>query len=247
MDRRYSKEYIEGLESEIAELRHALDQARSSEPSTSPAVLSEGKVDGTSISDEQRVPHDKENSPTDSLIDRLCGMKPRMNSNSDGQSRYFGPTSSLHLTETPSSISSYGNSFYCNDIDFSASIPESLQQDLLELYWSYQHSVLPVIHKDAFLSGMECGRGPHYSKCLLLCILASGARISTRPQMRALSIPTNDMEKGERRPLLKAAEEALEKELMNPSITTIQSLLLMSVMYCIQSNDSKGWMLSGIA
>ena len=159
-------------------------------------------------------------------------MKRRVNSNSDGQTRYFGPTSSLHLTETPSSISSYSNNLSCNDIDLTKGIPEALQQYLLELYWSYQHSVLPLVHKEAFLDSLQTGRGPYYSRSLLLSILASGARISARPDIRAYAIPTDDDEKNEPRPLMKLAEEALEKESRNPSITTIQSLLLLSVMHC---------------
>lgn len=232
------------MESEIAELRQALDQARGSEPATSPTQRSESQSTAVAVTDGLGGSPDKESSPPDSLIERLCGMKRRMNSNGDGQSRYFGPTSSLHLTETPSSISCYGQ-FSGSDVDVDKGIPESLQQELLDLYWSYQHSVLPCIHKEAFLAGMESGRGPYFSRSLLLCILASGARISSRPHIRALAIPTDEDDKSERRPLLKQAEEALEKEITNPSITTIQSLLLLSVVYCIQSNDSKGWMLSG--
>ena len=44
---------------------------------------------------------------------------------------------------------------------------------------------------------------------------------------------------------MRLAEEAFESELKNPSITTIQSMLLLSVLNCIQSIDAKGWMLSG--
>lgn len=175
-------------------------------------------------------------------------MKRRVNSHSEGQTRFFGPTSSLHLTETPSSISHYGSTnFVGSDIDVDHGISEPLQTYLLDLYWQYQHSVLPVVHREAFLAGVETGRGPYYSRCLLLCILASGARISGRPEIRALAIPTEDCDKDEPRPLMKQAEDALEKEISNPTTTTIQSLLLLSVLYCIQSNDSKGWMLSGTA
>ena len=228
-------------------MRQALQQAHSSDSGRSPTLLSESKDDSIMVPEEAISPTEDSSSPSDNLIDRLCGMKPRMNSNGDGSTRYFGPTSSLHFTETPSSISSYGNGLLCNDIDFSKSIPEPLQHHLLDLYWSYQHSVLPVIHKEAFLAGLEPGHGPYFSRCLLLCILASGSRISTSPHVRSLSIPSDDADKNDRRPLLKAAEEALEKEIMSPSITTIQSLLLLSVIHCIQSNDSKGWMLSGNA
>lgn len=191
------------------------------------------------------TPPEKEASPSDNLIDRLCSMKRRVSSNTDGQARYFGPTSCLHFTETPASITSYSQSIAESEIDLDKGIPEALQQYLLDLYWSYQHSVLPVVHKEAFLSGLQTGRGPYYSRCLLLSLLAAGARISALPQIRNLSIAVDDVDKELRRPLFKQAEEALEKEIINPSVTTIQSLLLLSVMHCGQSNDSKGWMLSG--
>jgi hypothetical protein len=46
---------------------------------------------------------------------------------------------------------------------------------------------------------------------------------------------------------MRLAEQAFENELKNPSITTIQSMLLLSVLNCIQSIDAKGWMLSGMS
>lgn len=167
-----------------------------------------------------------------------------MNSTGEGQTRFFGPTSSLHLTETPSSISSYGQTL-SNDIAIGKGIPEGLQHHLLELYWNYQHSILHFVHKEAFIECMEKQSGPFYSKSLLLCILASAARLSSDPYLRSLSIPSEEDNKSDRGPLMKQAEDALEKEIINPSITTIQSLCLLSILYCIQSNDSKGWMLSG--
>lgn len=239
--RRYSKEYIEGLENEIVELREALQQARGSETATSPTQRSDTTA---SSADTNGALVRKESLPPDSLIERLCGNKRRLNSNPDGQTRYFGPTSSLHLTETPSSISSYAQGI-CTDVDLDKGIPEPLQHQLFDLYWTYQHSILHFVHKEAFLNGMEAGGGPFYSKCLHLCILASAARLSSDPQIRALSIPSEDDDRSARQPLMKQAEEALEKEITNPSVTTIQSLCLLSIMYCIQSNDSKGWMLSG--
>ena len=115
----------------------------------------------------------------------------------------------------------------------------------MNLYWTYQHQVLTCIHKEAFLTGMKAGGGPYFSRCLLYCILASGARLSERPDIRSLAIPTMENEKLQKRPLIRLAEEAFEAEVKSPSITTIQSMLLLSVLNCIQSIDSKGWMLSG--
>lgn len=183
---------------------------------------------------------------SESIITRLCGKRNRLNSGIDnGQSRYFGPTSSLHLTETVTSILGYCDNISRNGSEFEKEIPEAMQQYLLGLYWKYQHNVMRIIHKEAFLAGMEAGHGRYYSRCLLLCILVSGARISANPEIRALSIPSVDEDNVEKPALLKLAQEALDKELLNPSITTIQSLMLLSVMDCVQSNDVGGWLKSG--
>jgi len=173
-------------------------------------------------------------------------MRGRLNSDDNGKLRFFGPTSSLHLTESVTSIFGYCNEVSRNDTDFEKEMPPAMQQYLLDLYWTFQHNVLPIIHKDAFLAGMATGQGPYFSRCLLLCIFASAARISASPQICAMAIPAEDDDTGERPPLLKQAENALEKELQNPGLTTIQSLMILSIMDCCVSNDSSGWLRSGM-
>lgn len=200
-----------------------------------------GNKDGPELADSTAS-----SSSGESIITRLCGTRNRLNSSIDnGQSRYFGPTSSLHLTENVASILSYCENVSRTGSDFEKEIPQAMQQYLLGLYWKYQHNVMRIIHKEAFLAGLEAAQGPYYSHCLLLCILVSGARISANPEIRALSIPSVDEEHTETPALLKLAQEALDKELLNPSITTIQSLMLLSVLDCIQSDDMKGWLKSG--
>ncbi|KAK5209185.1 hypothetical protein LTR96_005555 [Exophiala xenobiotica] len=152
----------------------------------------------------------------ESLITRLCGAQGRLNSKNDGQLRYFGPTSSLHLTESVTSIFRY-----CNDVakfgaELEKDIPWAMQQYLLDLYWKYQHNVLLIIHKEAFLAGMESGQSPYFNNCLLLCILVSAARISDSPEIRALAI-AEEGNTNETPILRKRAEEALEKDLLSPS------------------------------
>lgn len=131
--------------------------------------------------------------------------------------------------------------------DLEKDIPWAMQQYLLDLYWKYQHNLLLVVHKEAFLAGMETEQSPYFSRCLLLCMLASAARISDSPEIRALSIPVDEGTPNETAILTKRAEEALEQELKNPRLTTISSLILLSVLDCAQSNDSRGWMRAGMA
>ncbi|EXJ74618.1 uncharacterized protein A1O5_02915 [Cladophialophora psammophila CBS 110553] len=218
-------------------------QPQASDSLSSPTLI----TDDSSAVGERRSKGTPESEPGESLISRLCEAQGRLNSKDDGQLRYFGPTSSLHLTESVTSIFKY-----CSDVskfgaDLEKDVPWAMQQYLLDLYWKYQHNILHIIHKEAFLAAMQTQQGPYYSRCLLLCLLASAARISVSPEIRALSVPADDDETGEKPILTRQAEEALEEELLNPGLTTIQSLMLLSILDCCQSNDSSGWMRSGNA
>ena len=193
----------------------------------------------------QEIQATMELEPEEIILDRLVGVQARVNNNTPGQIRYFGPTSSLHFTESVTSIFSYCNEVSRSVSNFEKDIPWAMQQYLLDLYWRYQHNALHIIHKAAFLAGMETGQSPYFSHCLLLCVLASAARCSVSPEIRALSVSGDNTSSAEKPILTKQAENALEKELLNPGLTTIQSLMLLSILDCCQSNDLRGWMRSG--
>lgn len=179
-----------------------------------------------------------------SLIAQLCGLKWQLNSDEIGQLRYFGPTSSLHLTDgSASSVLRHCDDPTGTEGQLLDKVPAQLQTYLLAKYWTYQNSVLPVIHKKSFLRDMESGQGTYFSKCLLYCIFASAARISTRPEVRALAVaPDGDDEQPY---FVDKATKLLQHELNYPRITTIQSLQLLSLLACCESEDTKGWLYSG--
>lgn len=179
------------------------------------------------------------------MLARLCGGQWQLTRDAAGQLRCFGPTSSLHVTESVSS-----SILNCN-IDATGSsrlqtlISPDLQRDLLDLYWKYQHPALQVVHKKAFLDGMMNRQSPYFSELLLCCIFACAARMSDRPEVRALVFLADDAGDDEVPFLSTAVVALLEVELRRPGITTVQSLLLLSVMDCARSNDTKGWLYAG--
>lgn len=139
---------------------------------------------------------------------------------------FYGPTSSLHLTEQRSSSllqwGPIGSSNSNNEEALQDVVPE-LKSYLLTLYWTYQHTVLQVVHKEAFLRDMETGQTRYFSKLLLYCIYACAARISDRPDIRALALPTDEDVDDEQPYFVRKATELLVQELKRPQITTIQS------------------------
>jgi hypothetical protein len=135
---------------------------------------------------------------------------------------FYGPTSSLHLTEPRSSSLQWGRISGVGEQGLDEVAPE-LQAYLLNLYWTYQHPVLQVVHKEAFLRDMERGQTRYFSQLLLYCIYACAARISERPDIRALALQTDEDVKDEQPYFVNKATELLEHELKRPQITTIQS------------------------
>lgn len=181
------------------------------------------------------------------MLAAICGGQYQLNRDEGGQLRFFGPTSSLHVTENvSSSILNWAVIDRTRPVSqWQSRLSPQLQQELLHLYWTYQHPVLQVVHRKAFLDGMAGRRPQYYSELLHCCVIACAARMSTDPEVRALSLATDDPAEQEEPFFVKTATALLEVELRKPNITTVQSLLLLSVIYCARSGDTKGWLCAG--
>jgi hypothetical protein len=99
---------------------------------------------------------------SDNMIVRLCGGQRQLNSDRVGRLRFFGPTSSLHLTESvTSSVLIRESNGKRSKLQWQDDFPLDLQQRLLDLFWTYQHQVLPSIHKEGKLRGSKSSKkGP---------------------------------------------------------------------------------------
>ncbi|CAK7228658.1 hypothetical protein SEUCBS140593_006988 [Sporothrix eucalyptigena] len=208
---------------------------------------------------------------SDNMIVRLCGGQRQLNSDRVGRLRFFGPTSSLHLMESVTSsllvrgggrngssggdgslsgqqgtdggIGSGGSNSGIAMPTWQTDFPPQVQEHLLDLYWTYQHQVLPCIHKEAFLRDMRNGDTKYCSSLLVMCILTRAAAISNEPGLRALALA--DDAEDDPPYLVRKCVVMLEHELDAPGITTAQSLQLLSEMHCAISHDTKGWMYAG--
>lgn len=255
-----SKTYIRELEQRVRTLERELKRARETQPQTSPeqpepAVKSSpdsttGHALGIRLSMDPSTPSVATNLPDipRSLIARLCARQSHLNTDELGQLRFFGPTSALHTAESVcSSFVHWGDFTTKDDAHLNTDIPPRLQEYLLDQYWKYQHTVLQVIHKEAFLHDMISGQCRYFSKALLYSIFACAARISDIPDVRALTVSTGDSSGRGESYLFKKAIALVEEELEHAGITTIQSLQLLGVIHCCQSADTKGWMESGMS
>lgn len=190
------------------------------------------------------------NGDSDNIISRLCGRQWKLNSDEDGQYKFFGPTSSLHLTESVSSslLGPTPHRVITEDASLDGLFDLETQTHLLDMYWTFQHTVLQVFDRDEFLEGMRTGQSQYFSKALLCSVYACAARISDRSEIRALVTQSQDDIEEDQQPFLVAtAAKLIDLELRKPQITTIQALLLLSVIYCSSSKDTKGWLITGNA
>lgn len=74
--------------------------------------------------------------------------------------------------------------------------------------------------------------------------MTRAASISDQADIRALALAEDDT--NEDPPfLVRKCATLLDAELNNPGITTLQSLQLLSDIYCVICNDTKGWLDAG--
>ena len=249
-----SKNHIKELERQIESLQKQLQDAEeraqrnlyltppSSADSSNGGMdlgLGNNFAENANVVDSDKAPH--------TLIARLCAEKPHFHSDESGQVRYYGPTSSLHTNEKVSYnfVKWDDGRLETDDQD---DISPMLRDHLLEQYWQFQHKVLQVVHREAFLQDMQAGRSRYYSKALLYSILANAAMFSEVPEIRALALSKDEDPEGSKPYLLRKATEMVEYEVENNvGVTTIQSLQLLSAVHCRRGADTKGWLESGRA
>lgn len=114
--------------------------------------------------------------------------------------------------------------------------------ELLSLYFCWQHIYYNILDRNLFLRDMDCN-GLFYSDFLLCCILTHSLHFSTKVNYlteKKKSSSLSDV-------FQEAALEMLQEELENPSVTTVQGLLLLASKESGIGKSSLGWIHSGIA
>ncbi|KAF2114191.1 fungal-specific transcription factor domain-containing protein [Lophiotrema nucula] len=223
-----SKGHIKELYDRIAYLEAALEAATANQSPLQHLEAPKSRTGSMSSASPCSIPAGE----GDNIISRLCGRQWKLNSDHDGQYKFFGPTSSLHLTESVSSslLGPFPQTSRTEDRTLDGLVDPAIQDHLLDIYWRFQHSVLQVFDREEFLEGMRTGQSKYFSKALLCAVYACAARISNRPEVRAM---------------VNASDDDLEDE--QPFLVVTATLLLLSVIYCSSSQDTKGWLLVGDA
>lgn len=211
------------------------------------------------ISIDHSVPTQPDDSST--IMDKVISREGALEKQSADHIKYFGPTSMYHLSASskaqPTLVDcrrSMLPSELVTDIPpecDASNEPEPVVMHLLDLFWTWQASHLQVFHRTLFLAEKALydtevprRRYDFFSPSLLYAIMALASMITSDRGIRyqsagpGASVGSIYFEK---------AKRLFEKEMGHPSITTVQTALLIGSRYGTLGQHSLGWTYSGIA
>lgn len=181
-------------------------------------------------------------------FDGALSIEEALNYEGDGEFRYFGPTSgrlqfmsdslpeqsrdALPL-ESQTTATDYitanpraeMNRRIISEDSSGMTVSEELRSELTDLYFTWQNPWLLVVDENLYRQSLVT-QGRYWSPLLESCILAIGSRFTDNPEVR--SDPDGSNSAGKL--FFERAEVYLSYELKFPSITTIQSLYLLSIL-----------------
>lgn len=119
---------------------------------------------------------------------------------------------------------------YSQAIDSTTEISQELKEHLICLYFEWEQPWCQLVDENLFRKSWQ-NNGRYCSPLLLNCIFALGSRYSDRTELR--SSPDDSNTAGQL--FLETAEVLLHFDLKSPSITTIQSLGMMAIIYVVSA------------
>jgi hypothetical protein len=234
-----------------------LTQNNSNQPqqSTTPRSMQEGSTDGdngyqenllsNSMIDNQPQPKIKP-SKQEGLVHMLLSTRGHLSFDQlSGRLRFFGPTSNCHIYADNNGLIEVPES--SETIRRTERIIRSLSIEthdyLMNLFWEHYNTVLHIVHKESFNTGMQTGNSKYYSGFLHISILAMGYRFADveREDMQKITLGNRECT------LHREAKYMLDTELERPGgIPSVQAFLLLGDLECGVGRDNVGWMYAGM-
>ncbi|KAJ5448256.1 Transcription factor [Penicillium cf. griseofulvum] len=182
------------------------------------------------------------------LIDELSDRMGTLRFGPGGKARFYGPTSTFNLADAPVSVNTQTHRTvdYLDETDWDSQVPLSLEEHLLNLYFTWQDPSFHVVDREMFERGKTAWYGkeetPFYSEALCYAMCSLGAAFETRYHPSFVTFPKSLGEFfGDR------AKELLEVELDSPCVATVQALVILSSHEIGVGSDTRGWLYSGMA
>ncbi|KAJ5515013.1 hypothetical protein N7463_004565 [Penicillium fimorum] len=170
----------------------------------------------------------------------------------DGQLRFFGPTSNLHISHVgpfPLFNSNIRLVHWNEPLILTAAgvnnhVDEELEDHLTKLYFAWENPNIPLVDERAYYEGKNCYRNLNqpnhrYSEVLNNAICAVGATLTSR---YCPNLPESLVDFFATR-----SKALLEVEMDSPTLSTVQSLGILSGVEALLTRDARGWLYSGMA
>ncbi|KAG9953639.1 hypothetical protein KCU85_g1154, partial [Aureobasidium melanogenum] len=243
-----SKKYVESLQARVRHLESQL------------MLVDEQKTFGSNVTDTIGPGHyEGEDEGEDSDDDHkdpfseLTGLVGRLALVDDGQLHYFGSQSSLNLPKQPpcattvpdpwTRIQSQGLAAAAQ-LGALITVPNELEEHLLDLYWRWQNPWNYIVDKSAFLKSRQGLDDGHYCSPLLLsAIFAISARYSDRPELRTIAHDPSTSGNA----FCEQAKILLLYESEAPSVTTVQAAAILALRIMSDGKEALGWLYCGNA
>lgn len=174
-------------------------------------------------------------------IDDLTNVIGRLNVSEDGQTSYFGPRSNFNLSQhlnRPTDVSVSTNV----PVHLVTGISAALQDQLLDIYWTWQNPWNYLVHKARFLQELHSSPGRYCSPLMLHAILSLAARFSDDIELR--TDPSDPDTAGCR--LAEEAKKLLYHEMETPTVSTVGATMVLSMREMAVDKEAVGWTYAGI-
>ncbi|KAF2105284.1 fungal-specific transcription factor domain-containing protein [Lophiotrema nucula] len=186
------------------------------------------------------------------LVDRLAGNLGSLQIAEDGQLRFYGATSNLHLLVGGARKPMRKAVLSCEEEIQSALtaarvghiVDPGLEQHLLKLYFCWEDPSIHVVKEDIFYrerARCKAGLGSSklYSEVLVNAMCAVGASLTSRHCVE-LPEPLEEF-------FASRAKALLDVEMDSPTLSTVQSLVILSGVESLLTRDARGSLNSGMA
>lgn len=175
----------------------------------------------------------------------------------NGPVRYYGKASGYYMLRDSKNykqgVFRFNSSAYRSNktsslpytVDAFALPPKDLSDHLIDLYFKHFYPLLPIMHKRTFMESYQ-GINPNLPSIPLLLlnsIFALSARIS--PDIRVRADPSQPDTAGD--VFFERARLLLDNEWEDFTVSTVQSLILLSSHQTGLMNTVRGWLYSGLA
>ncbi|KAL2810101.1 hypothetical protein BJX63DRAFT_444874 [Aspergillus granulosus] len=207
------------------------------------------------IADDERTLVDNCSSAEDieGLIDELSDRVGTLQVGPGGRTQFYGPTSTFNLADMLGAADPKAHPTAQSDalecltrLGANKAVPTAIENHLINLYFCWQdpsfHVVDRGIYDKAMAKWYAMEDTSFYSESLRNAMCAIGASFEARYHPDFVTFPKSLVDFfGER------VNALLEIELDNPSIATVQALVILSNLETGSGRDARGWLYSGMA